>query len=243
MKNPTILKDELGLLKADRSAVLRELRQVSDDLKGLYLKRSDTEDELAELRITILEETARLDDIRGRAVLVKKELEQCTQDLRNNRVTWETTRVKNAQEQKLHLGRIKEYKNKEEELKGSISGLKDNYDNNLKVYRQSEQERANKLRAINLDIDKAEKKLSDIEKKLLKDIEEDKKITKERLKREDKLRAREKALEAREKSNSKKEEDMITMAADMTIVYGRLKELYAKEYPEVDLDKLIMQAI
>jgi chromosome segregation ATPase len=243
MKNPTILKDELGLLRAGRSAVLKELQVAGNDLERLYLDRSNTENELAELRITILEETARLDDMRGRAVLVKKELDQYTQDLRNIRSTWETVRVKNSQEQKLHLGRIKEYKDKEEELSEDVSKLKSTYDNNLKVYLQHEQERSKKLRAINLEIDTRENELKKIEIKLEKDIEEDKKITKERLKREDKIRARERALEAREDANSKKEEDLMTMAADMTIVYGRLKELYATVNPEVDLDKLIMQAI
>lgn len=243
MKNPTILKDELGLLRADRSAVLTELRKIGEELKDIHILRSVADSELVEVRNTILEETARLDDIRGRAVFAKSECDKYTQDLRNLSNTWETTRVKNSQAVKLHLGRIKELEEKEQEILEKISQLKTTYDRNSSVYLQNDMEAKAKLRAVNVEISIKEKELDVITKKLSKDIEEDKKITKERLKREDKLRVRERTVEAKEQSIMKKEEDLITMSKDISIVYGRLKELYAKIDAGVDLDKLIMQAI
>ena len=72
---------------------------------------------------------------------------------------------------------------------------------------------------------------------------EEKKMTKDRLKREDKLRVREKTCDSKEVSLLKREEDLITMSKDMTIVYGRLKEIYSQIHPDVDLDKLIFKAI
>lgn len=243
MKNPTILKDELGLLRADRSAVLAELRKIGDELKDIYILKSSTESELAEVRNTILEETARLDDIRGRAVLVKTELAQCTQELKNTNNSLETSRVKNSQAIKLHLGRIKELEERREETLNKISELKNTYDRNSAVYLQNEIERKTKIRALESEIAFRAKELNSVTDKLEKDLEADKKITKERLKREDKLRVRERHVEAKEKSLLKKEEDLMTMSVDLAIVYSRLKELYAKVDPGVDLDKLIMKAI
>lgn len=243
MKNPTILKDELGLLRADRSAVLMELRKIGEELKDIYILKSSTLSELAEMRNTIQEEAARLSDLRGRAVFVKTELTEYTQELKNMKNSWETARVKNSQDIKLHLGRIKELEEDEAILKDKISNLKRTYDNNSSVYLQHEMDRNIKLRAIDSEIKNREVESKTIASKLDKDIAEDKRITKERLKREDKLRVRERNLEAKESSVLKKEEDLITMAGDIAIVYGRLKELYAKIDDGIDLDKLIMQAI
>lgn len=241
MKNSTILKDELGLLRADMSAVLKELNEVGDELKCKYIEVSEAKNELAEMRNTILEEAARLEDLRGRAVLVKGELIQYTQDLRNIKNTWETTRVKNSQEQKLHLGRIKELDNKYVKLQDAISHLKDTFDNNLNVYKQHESSKVDRLKALDLEILNKEKLSKEIESKFKKDQEEDKKLTKDRLKREDKIRAREDYLVAKEDSIHKKEEDLLNLSLDLTIVYGRLKELYAKVDPTVDLDRLVIQ--
>ena len=243
MKNPTILKDELGLLRADRSAVLTELRKISEELKDIYILKSVTLSELEDVRNTIQEETARLDDLRGRAVSVKAELTKYTQELMNIKNSWETARVKNSQEMKLHLGRIKELKENEIELLDKVSVLKKTYDNNSSVYLQHEMERRAKLRSIDSEIQDKEVYEKELSTKLDKDITEDKRLTKERLKKEDKLRVRERNLGAKEKSVNKKEEDLITMSNDIVIVYGRLKELYAKIDAGVDLDKLIMQAV
>lgn len=241
MKNPTILKDELGLLKADMSAVLKELNLVGNNLKDIYIEQDVALKDLADMRDTILEETARLDDLRGRAVFVNKDLNQYTQDLRNMKNTWETARIKNAQEVKLHLGRIKNFETKVSNLQDSISLLKENYDNNLRIYKQHEEEKAKRLQEVDSDIKEKEAKQKLVTAKLLADIEEDKKITKDRLKREDKIRARESYLVAKEESMRIKEEDLINLSLDLAIVYARLKELYAKVDPTVDLDRLVKQ--
>lgn len=243
MKNPVILKDELGLLRADRSAVLMELRKVGDELKDIYILKSATLSELSDVRNTIKEETARLDDLRGRAVFVKSELADYTQDLKNIKNSWETARVKNSQEIKLHLGRIKDLKDEEANVMDMVSQLKRTYDNNSSVYLQHEIERNIKLRALDTDIKDKEVHSTKLSSKLEKDLIEDKKITKERLKREDKLRARERLVNAKDSALEKREEDLLTMSRDIGIVYSRLKELYSKVDPSVDLDKLIIQAI
>lgn len=242
MKNPTILKDELGLLKADMSAVLKELNIVGDQLKDIYIQKSEANKELADLKNTILDEIARLDDLRGRAIFVKNELVQYTQDNRNMKNTWETTRIKNAQEIKLHLGRIKELETKRGKLEDSVSHMKDTYDNNLNVYQQNENEKKSKLKTIDEEIKIKEKEVKEVLAKLALNLDEDKKLTKERLKREDKIRAREQYLVAKEESMNKKAEDLVTMSLDLAIVYGRLKALYAKVDPTVDLDRLVIQA-
>lgn len=241
MKNPTILKDELGLLKADMSAVLKELNAVGDQLKDAYIRKQEANNELAEVKNTILEEIARLDDLRGRAILVNKDLIQYTQDLRNMKNSWESARIKNAQEVKLHLGRIKDLEARRQDTEDRIAVLKDTYDNNLRIYNQSEEERKTKLKALNEEIKTREKEVKEVLVKLTKNLDEDKKITKERLKREDKIRARENYLVAKEESMNKKAEDLVNMSLDLAIIYGRLKTLYEKVDPAVDLDRLVIQ--
>lgn len=243
MKNPTILKDELGLLKADMSAVLKELNAVGDQLKDAYIRKQEANNELAEVKNTILEEIARLDDLRGRAILVNKDLIQYTQDLRNMKNSWESARIKNAQEVKLHLGRIKDLEARRQDTEDRIAVLKDTYDNNLRIYNQSEEERKTKLKALNEEIKTREKEVKEVLVKLTKNLDEDKKITKERLKREDKIRARENYLVAKEESMNKKAEDLVNMSLDLAIIYGRLKALYAKVDPSVDLDRLVKQVL
>lgn len=243
MKNSTILKDELRLLTADKSAVITELRESGIELKNLYTKIGEEETRLEDVRNTITEETARLDYIRSRAVSVQEEQIQYTQDLDRVKRNWEKTRVKNSQEEKIHLGRIKELKKKEEGLTQKISELKDQYDRNSLVYTQHVTEKKSHLRSLDEEIEKKSKQAKSIEEKLKKDLEEDKKLTKDRLKREDKIRAREKALDIKARVQEKKEEDLITMSKDIVIVYGRLKEYYAKVDPTVDLDRLILNAI
>lgn len=243
MKNPTILKDELRLLTADRSAVITELRNSGLELKQLYTTIAEEEYRLEDVRNTISEDKTRLDYVKDRVKSVSDELARYTQDLNNIYRTWEATRVKNSQEQNIHLGRIKELKKKEEEMLDRVNDLKKKYDNNEAVYTHHSYEKKSTLRLIDDEVTLKTKELGELSTKLKRDIEEEKKITKERLKREDKIREREKSLEIKELVQKKKEEDLITMSKDIVIVYGRLKEHYAKVYPTIDLDKLILKAI
>ena len=242
MKNPTILKDELSLLKADRSAVLTELRNAASDLEGIRALLADEQDALEGIRILISEETARLQSIQDRVVFVRKELSESSQELKNINNSLDSMRVKNSQETKLHLGRIKDLKEKEDGIMDGISTAKRVYDRNVDTYARHEAEKQNKLRQLDIAINDKETHSTELDKEIEKKEAEEKKLTKDRLKREDKVRTRERQLEAKELSLDKREEDIITMSKDMTIMYGRLKELYAKVAPEVDLDKLILNA-
>ena len=241
MKNPTILKDELSVLKLDKSAVVTEILRVTKELELVNDQLLEEETHLKGVRDNILQETARLDDIRGRAVVVKGELETCKQDLRNSIASYEVSKVKNAQEYKLHLGRIKELEENEADALKRISELKALYDKNSDAYAQNMSENKSKMRAANLELEATTTQLNKTKKELAASLEEDKKLTKSRLKREDKIRAREKLLDTRERVQEKREEDIITASKDIIIVYSRLKELYAKIDPSVDLDKLIQQ--
>lgn len=243
MKNPTILKDELSLLRADKSVVLTELRNKGKELKKRQEDIFKAEQKLADVRSEMTEEIARLDDLRDRAILVKNELSVNSQELKNINNSLDLTKTRNSQEVRNHLGRIKELKDEEQELLESISKLKKLFDNNSRVFNEHESERLSRIRDLNASVSAKETELAEVSNTLEKLKAEDKKITKDRLKREDKLRAKEKHLEAKEYAISKREEDLITMSKDMTIVYGRLKELYAKTMPEVDLDKLILNSV
>lgn len=243
MKNPTILKDELSLLRADKSAVITELRNKGTELKVIQEDIFTEETKLADVRTETLEETARLDELRGRAVSVKGELATASQDLKNTQNSLDISKQKNSQEIKNHLGRIKELDEEEKEVLAEISRLKNLFDNNSRVFNSHESERRSKLRDIEAEITNKTKELEKVEARLAKKEEEEKKLTKDRLKREDKLRARERHCEGKEFALGKREEDLITMSKDMMIVYGRLKEIYSKTNPDIDLDKLILQAV
>lgn len=243
MKNATILKDELGLLRADKSAVVTELRKGSQELKDILIDISKAETKRERVKGKILVETARLDEVRVRAVSVNSELVVSTQDLKNMLNANEVSKVKNSQEQRLHLGRIKELEETEAETIKEISRLRSIFDKNSKVYNESESNRQTKIRDLDTKIKAKESKLDKASKELEKIEGEEKKMTKDRLRREDKIRHREKVLDANEFALTKKEEDLITMSKDMSIVYSRIKELYAKVDPNIDLDKLILQAI
>lgn len=77
------------------------------------------------------------------------------------------------------------------------------------------------------------------EDRLNKLREEDKKIIKDRLKHEDKIRIRERLADAKQSSLEAKEKDLIKMSTDMQIIYSRLKIIYAEVKPDVNLDELI----
>lgn len=195
------------------------------------------------VREDILEEMARLDEIKSRAIFVKEGLAKMSQDHKNAQLSYDRLLLKSSQENKLQLGRIKELKEQEELIIGEIGRLKGLFDKNSAIYNSHESERLTKMRDLNNSIAKKEKELKELTSSLEEKLKEDKKITKERLKREDKIRIREKNSEAKEFVLAKREEDLITMSKDMTIVYGRLKELYSKIQPELDLDKIILKAI
>jgi chromosome segregation ATPase len=243
MKNPTILKDELSLLRADKSAVITELRAKSKEIKDVSNEISKLESKQEEVRSEIQEETARLDDIRNRAVSVRNELAVNTQELKNILNVLDISKTKNAQEIKLYLGRIKELEEKENETILEIARLKSLFDRNSRVYNQNESERLSKVRSLDSDIKEKTSELAKLTTELAKKEATEKKLTKDRLKREDKIRLREKNLDNKELSLNKWEEDLIAMSKDMTIVYGRLKELYVKVDPAIDLDKLIIKAL
>lgn len=243
MKNPTILKGELSLLRADKSAVLTELRNSSKALKKEREEINKLEQKREGVKAEILENVARLDIIESRAISVKGELATVTQELKNRENQNDISKQKKSQEEKLHLGRIRSLKDEEEEVIKEIGRLKSLFDKNSQVFNSHESERTAKLRVIEEDIANVEKELAKVKEELKTNIAQDSKLTKERLKREDKLRLKEKNLDAKELSLTKREEDLITMSKDMTIVYGRLRELYNQTDPKVDLDKLILQAL
>lgn len=241
MKNSTILKDELSLLNADRSAVLTELRNSGDKLKSLQDEILKTENELAEVRGEVKLEMARLDDIRGRAIFFGQEWSEIAQKLKTDRVAYEAVRVKISQEEKNHLGRIKDWQEKEKVMQERIANLKVLYDNNMNVINHSVTEGKERVKELNKEIDEKVKALKELKKEVDAAETREKVLTKERLKREDKLRQREKMVDGRELSLKKYEEDLMAMARDLTVVYGRMKTAYLQIDPTVDLDKLITQ--
>lgn len=241
MKNPTILRDELSLLNENRSAVLTELRNASKDLNSIHTETSIAMQELTDVRSDKDAETARLNEIQSRVVLCKDELASLTAELHSMRSVTENFRVKSAQEKKLHLGRMKELEEKVAELLLSIDNLKITFDKNSEVLNSSLSIIEKKVRDANANYSVKEKELNSVTK-IVDDLrEEEKRILKDRLKKEDKIRIREKMADMREKGLDKREEDIFTMSGDLKIIYGRMKELYAVVDPNIDLDKLITQ--
>jgi len=243
MKNPTILKGELSLLRADKSAVITELRKTSTQLKQEREELNKLELKREGVKTEVLEEVARLDIAEGRAISLSKELKVIEQSLKNKRNQDDIESVKRSQEVKLHLGRIKDLEAQEENSIAEVARLMSLFDKNSAVYNEKESNRAGTIRDMEFKIEELKKELKQLTSDLDVKVKEDTKITKDRLKREDKIRLREKNLDARELSIDKREEDLITMSKDMTIVYGRLKEVYSEVNPKVNLDKLILKAI
>lgn len=240
MKNSTILKDELSIFKADKSSIVAELRLAGEELKNVKNDIELAKREREEVRLEIRADLFNRDNLRALADKAQKELDEYTQGVKNLRSAFESLRVKNAQEEKLHLGRIKDFKNKEQEVVDSIEKLRKTFDSNNSVYSENIREQEKTIRDNKTLIKETEAALKFVSKSLDEAVAEDKKLTKERLKREDKIRTRERALEIKEEVNEKKEKDLETMAKDILIVYGRLKEYYSKVEPSVDLDKLIL---
>lgn len=242
MKNPIILKDELVLLKADRSAVLIELRSLSTQLIASQEAIEESQQILADIKEQILNETARRDEMHDRAVLLRKEVGDLNQELNTLTIKVETARVKNNQETKLHLGRIKELSEEEEALLDSINNLKITFDKNMNAMNMNLSEATTNYKDIDTKLSEKRDELEKATEKIESIREEEKKLTKDRLKREDKIRSREKSIDMKERGLEKREEDLQTMSNDLMIIYFRLKDLYAKVDPSVDIDKLITKA-
>jgi DNA repair exonuclease SbcCD ATPase subunit len=239
MKNPNILKDELRILKTDKSSVLTELRERSKELKSVQDEIISSNIELADVKTEIEKAQARYDKLVDRAFLLKKDLGEKKQDLNTVSIKLDAFRVKNSHQQKLHLGRIKELKAEEEKLELRLTELKENYDANstkfslrLSELKKNVRDKIDEIKKLNV----IEKELND---SITKIRNEEKKLTKDRLKREDKIRERERLLEMKETGLKKREEDVDAMVKDVTIIYHRLKEMYAEVDPSVDIDKLI----
>ena len=240
-KNQTILKDELVLFNSDKSAVVTELRKLREEHKQAISELVEAQQEEADVKENTKQESARLSELRSRVVFVTDELSKLEADLKDSRKTDESIRIKRGQESKLHLGRIKNLSDKEEKLLDKIQELKTVYDKNSMVYTTGLSDIKKKYRDADRDYNAKKKELEYVDKQLIKSKEEDKKITKDRLKREDKLRVREKLVELKEEGLNKREEDIVNMGGDMIIVYSRLKEIQYDIDPTVDLDKLITQ--
>lgn len=243
MKDTTILKDELSILKSGKSAVIIELKNATNELNGVKDLILKEEANLEGVKRSVLEYVERLDVARKSLTIMEKNLVGIMSELGSHRNTLETLKIKSKQEKTEHLGRIKSLQKEEEAIKEHISKLKDVYDSNLYTYNSNIKALTEKEKRISIEVKAKEEKLEYLNQSLDKTIEEDKRLTKERLKREDKLRMREKLNEAKEFSLSKKEEDIVAMTRDVTIIYNRLKELYAVVDPSVDLDRLITQPI
>lgn len=243
MSKPTILKDELGILKADKSAVLIELRSLGEELKEAQKKIRDAEKNLADVKNQIEEETARRDDMYSRVVFLSEQESELKQELNSTTIKAEAARNKYAQEVKQHLGRIKELEERKRVLDNSFSTLKEVYDKNANAVNDNLSDLNKELRKTKSEFSTKSKELKDVQESLETFKKEEGKLTKERLKREDKIRAREKNLEMLERGIKKREEDLQTMAGDLTVIYYRLKELYAKVDPKIDIDRLITKAI
>ena len=240
-KNQTILKDELVLFNSDRSAVITELRKLRKEHDTAISELVSAQQEEADVKENTKSESARLGELRSRVVFVSDELVKLEAELVDTRKTDDNLRIKRGQESKLHLGRIKNLSDKEEKLLEKIAALKSVYDRNASVFTDSLADVKKNYRKADKEYIAKKKELEALDKQLTKSIEAEKKITKDRLKREDKLRVREKLVSLKEEGLTKREEDIVNMGSDMTIVYSRLKELYFAVDPDTDLDKLITQ--
>lgn len=237
----TKLRDELRFLKDDKSAVLSELNTASQELKDVNEKILEAKSEWKEIRDDIKQESTRLDDIQERVVAVKKSLTENKQGYRNITGLYEATKYKNSQEQKEHLGKIKELQEKKNKLHREISETKLTFDTNYEILSVAIREKQEELKRLEKNIDTEGKRLQAIRKDIDTNIKEEKKLVKERLKFEDKLKKRENKAELYEKSLKLKEQDLENMGRDMRIIYSRLKELYKDVDPKIDLDKLVKQ--
>lgn len=241
MKNTTTVSDELGILNAGKSAILVELGKARTELHDIQRQILEERSHLNEIQQEKEEEMARLDDIRDRAFSVKTELANVTNDYKSIYKSYETVKVKNSQVERQHSIKIKDLEEKRIDLEKRIDDLKSLFDLNSKAYNVKLIELQNEIRKAETEKVKAKAGLDSFLHKLSVAQEEEKKITKERLRREDKIRQRERLAELKEQSLNKKEEDIMSASRDIIIVYNRLKELYHEVDPTIDLDKLVMQ--
>lgn len=239
MKNPTILKDELSILRADKSSVLTELRSLGEQLKEKQKEIEVARQTLADVKDKTSLETARRDEIRDRAVFLESQISSLTEEYKEIQKKTESARTKNALEQRLHLGRIKELEQEKKDVQSEINSLKNTYDKNQKALANNYSDLTARYRDTNEKYKEVEKEYKRLSKEITNLEEQERKATKERLKREDKIRSREKALEKREQEQDKRQESLEEMASDLLIIYSRLRE----KNPDVEIDKLINKAV
>ena len=106
MNNSAVLKDELSLLKTDVSAVLIELRKLSDELNVVHVKISDANKELAEILKQKNQEAAELNAAREALKEINKELKNKRLESISLSKSLDSNSVKRTQLEKDHLGRI-----------------------------------------------------------------------------------------------------------------------------------------
>lgn len=223
------------------SVVLTELNSKTKELKEIHGMISDARKELADVNQEKAEESARMNEARSRADAFEKDSIGLEQDVKNKTRQQESVSFKNTQQEKNHLGRINELKLKEDKAMEKLADLKKIYDTNVNLFNENIRELKTSLRQLKTEEVTLSKELEAEEIRLEKLREEDKKIIKDRLKHEDKIRIREKLADAKDESLKAKEKDLVAMSTDMQIIYSRLKTLYAEVKPDVNLDRLIMQ--
>ena len=112
--NPTILKDELAILKEDMSVVISELNSKTKELEQIQIKIVLANKELAEVIQQKAEESARLEKAQARAVTFEKDSNVLENDIKHKTRQQESASVKYAQQEKNHRFHV-------------ITGYTDNY--------------------------------------------------------------------------------------------------------------------
>tara|TARA_R100001086_G_C11848217_1_gene261036 strand:- start:23965 stop:24693 length:729 start_codon:yes stop_codon:yes gene_type:complete len=241
--DPKVLKDEMRIFKADRSAILTEIRTHSETLKKLNNEIDEEESKLLDVKEQHAKFVTQIHEMESDKKELSKQLSQLKQDLNTYEAKVEVAQIKYIQEERKHLGRIKELKDEEDSVLQKIDDLKGTYDKNSNVINTSISEKKSQERELNKAVTDLRKEHEQKLKDIAKFKEEEQKATKERLKKEDKIRARERAVQRNEKTLSKREEDVSAYVSDVTVVYFRLKELYAEIDPSVDFEKLINKTV
>jgi chromosome segregation ATPase len=243
MKNEKVLKDELNILKSDRSAILTEVRFAGEELKRVNAELSSAEQRLLDVEELIQKRDEVLSEMKKEEKILKDSLSRIKQDINTAELKYEVVMTRASHREKQHLGRIKELKDAQLREENRLEELKNAYDKNSNVLNSSISERKAEERKLNTNVSVLKKEVEEAKAFLKKTNEEVKKATKDRLKKEDKLRARERLVEREEKALAKKQEDFSIMASDVVVVYYRLKELYTKIDPSINFEKLVNKTI
>lgn len=235
------LKDELSILKGDKSQIVMELRNLSNELKELNASIAKAKDELIDVTSEKSNETARLSDIQNRAFLLSEEMTNLSQRIKTLRKEEDDITIKKVQQERQHLRRLANVENIISDRKDEAEEVRKIFENNHNQFEIKRKELDKEIKDLLKTKQLLEKQLEKQEIKYKELVVKESVLTKERLKKESKIRNREKLLEKNEEAVKIHEDTLIAMQEDMMIVYGRLKELYAEVKPGVDLDKLITQ--